>query len=414
MPEVKRTIIAFLAWLFALFSRVLSKALHILKGGWAKSRGYRIISAVALAIILVDLAVLPYVLSPSEEYEIIEPELSWQWHAEMVGADLAYQEGYRGQGIKIAILDTGIDSEHRDLLGVVRDGSNFAHGPDISYHDSFGHGSHVSGIIASRENGFLGIAPEAEVYSVKMLSDYGWGYWSWARKAIEWSIANEMDIITMSWGAPSIFAPRAFYDAIRDAERRGILLISSAGNQGNSSWESAPASFPEVIAVGAVDVGLRVAGFSAKHEYVELVAPGVIVLATCSGLFRDLYAWAGFGYLSHCWLSGTSMAAPAVSAAAAVLMSSPIPKIADFDMDGAWDADEIRDWLAKTAYDIGGRGRDVESGWGVVDLGMALGLGVKSPAVFESLQKELAISQTLFVDWVNDTYPIEIIARMEG
>jgi subtilisin len=361
-------------------------------------------------IVVVIAALLVTMVAVQPEIQAEETQWGAQWNVELIGANWAYELGYRGQGVKIAVLDTGLDYEHEDLSDAVYDGTNFAHGPSSAYHDSFGHGSHVGGIVASRTEGFMGVAPEAEVYSVKVMSDYGYGYWFWVKEGIEWAIENDMDIVTMSFGGVSVWTPRYVQVAMKKAVSEGILLIASAGNQGDSPWKSAPASYPEVMAVGAVDWNLDAPEWSARQDYVEIAAPGVIILSTCTGYLRDLYSWAGFGSLDRCWLSGTSMSAPHVAGAAAVLMSSPIPRAADLDRDGTWDGKEVRYWLTATAYDVGPTGRDNATGYGIVDLASALSVGFKAPADFD-VSASTSHKTSLLIDWESTQGGFTIVAR---
>jgi subtilisin len=363
------------------------------------------VAALLVAMVVAQVS-LPDTSAPEEE-----PKWTGQWNGELIGANVAYEAGYRGQGIKVAVLDTGLDFEHPDLENAVYDGKNYAHGPEVAYHDSFGHGSHVGGIVASRTTSFMGIAPEAEIYSVKVMSDYGYGYWFWVKEGIEWSIANDMDIITMSFGGAEPWTPKYIEQVMQKAASEDILLVASGGNQGDAPWNVAPASFSSVMAVGAVDWELNVPTWSARQEYIELVAPGAVILSTCTGYFRDIYAWAGFGSLTHCWISGTSMSAPHVAGAAAVLMSSPIPAPADVDEDGEWDATEVRAWLTATAYDIGPKGRDNATGYGVVDLAAALGMGYRAPADFDVPDDPTQLKAAIMVDWVSDSAGFSATAR---
>jgi subtilisin len=250
----------------------------------------------------------------------------------------------RGKGIKVAVLDTGIDHTHPDLAANFRGGVSFV--PGESPMDGNSHGTHCAGTIAAAINGsgVIGVAPAASLYAVKVLSNSGSGNWSWLIAGIDWCINNKMHILSMSLGSPSP-APTALETMCNTAFAKGLLLVAAAGNSGPGmgtvGW---PGRYKNVIAVSAIDSSNLIAGFSSRGPEVELCAPGVNVLSTIPG--------GGYGTKS-----GTSMACPHVSGAAAL----------------AWSTHRFNDnvtiWnlLASTADNLGLPAWDPLYGYGRVD-----------------------------------------------
>lgn len=234
------------------------------------------------------------------------------WGIPHVQATNAHATGVYGSGVKVAILDTGIDRSHADLN--VRGGySVFTDsGNRDPFYDGSGHGTHVAGTVAALNNstGVLGVAPQAELYAVKVLNNNGEGSYAGIAQGIEWAIQNNMDIINMSLGGPSGSSILKQYCDL--AYSRGILLVAAAGNSGNA-WGlfdtvEYPAKYDSVIAVAAIDQNNRRASFSSHGPAVELAAPGVNILSTIPGN----------RYASY---NGTSMASPHVAGVAALVWS---------------------------------------------------------------------------------------------
>src|SRR5438093_12173497 len=181
-------------------------------------------------------------------------------------------------GAKVAVIDTGIDCGHPDLQGNCIYGASFVKGSKAF--DDFGHGTHVAGIIAARDNGFgvIGVAPEATLYAVKVLDANGSGSWSSVASGIVWAIKNGMHVINMSLGGSSF--SQAMADAVKAASDAGILVVSAAGNSGCCDTVLYPAKLPGSMAVAAVDSRDQRAAFSSEGPEVDVAAPGVDVLST--------------------------------------------------------------------------------------------------------------------------------------
>jgi subtilisin len=261
-----------------------------------------------------------------------------------VKAPLAW-DATRGKGIKVAVLDTGIDFNHPDLATNYRGGVSFV--PDETSPMDFNrHGSHCAGIIAAALNGVgvVGVAPAAYLYAVKVLSRGGSGNWSWLIAGLDWCMKNGIHIASMSLGGT---APSAVQTMCDLAFARGVLLVAAAGNSAGPVEH--PARYASVIAVSAIDGANVLASFSCRGPEVELCAPGVQVLSTVPG----------GGYAR---LSGTSMACPHVAGAAALAWSTHRFPPAGLRLNVA-----IRRLLATTADNLGIPGRDNNFGFGRVD-----------------------------------------------
>lgn len=179
--------------------------------------------------------------------------------------------------IKIAIMDSGIDKKHEDLVGKVIKEYN-AINPKEKIEDVYGHGTAVAGIIAANDNnqGIRGILPNAELYSIKVISDNGKGNIESLAKGIDWAIKNKVDLINISFGMPND-KPK-LKAAVNKAVKAGIIIVASTGNKYglNSDY---PASYNNVISVNAINSDLKITSFSAKGK-INFVAPGTGIVTT--------------------------------------------------------------------------------------------------------------------------------------
>lgn len=267
----------------------------------------------------------------------------------------AHWQATRGQGIRVAVLDTGVDVAHPDLTGAIDDARDFT-GSRSGIADRVGHGTHVAGIIGARRNdrGVVGVAPECRLLIAKVLGDDGSGTSECVAAGIDWACEQGADILSLSLGSPEISA--ALQAAVERAAAREKFLICAAGNSGRPNSVDFPARWPQTIAVGAVDRDGRVTSFSSRGEEVDLCAPGQDVLST---------------YLNgqYAKLSGTSMAAPFVSGVAALLLAkhraqggaTPVATYA-----------QLVEHLVRTATDAGPTGKDPNYGYGLVNPDSAL------------------------------------------
>ncbi|MFJ3925861.1 S8 family peptidase [Streptomyces sp. NPDC090022] len=247
-----------------------------------------------------------------------------------IGADRAWAAGYDGTGVKIAVLDTGIDATHADLASKVAAAQNFS--TDADTLDHVGHGTHVASIAAgsgARSGGaFKGVAPGATLLSGKVLNQAGGGYESGILAGMEWAAAQGADIVNLSLGGPDTPQTDPLEAAVnRLSAERGILFAVSAGNSGarGAGTISSPGSADAALTVGAVDDADVLAPFSSRGPRTgdgavkpDVTAPGVDTTAAAApGSVIDREVGQNPpGYLT---ISGTSMAAPHAAGAAALL-----------------------------------------------------------------------------------------------
>jgi subtilisin len=277
-----------------------------------------------------------------------QPSQSTPWGITRVGAPVS---GNTGSGIKVAVIDTGIDLDHPDLAGNVKTGINLVRtnkAPD----DDNGHGSHVAGTIGALNNsiGVVGVASDASLYPVKVLNAAGSGSWSAVAAGITWAADNGMHIASMSLGGG---ASTTVEDACSYAEAAGVLLIAASGNSGDGDISTTevgyPAAYSTVVAVGATNASDGLASFSNTGSYLEVSGPGVSVFST----------YKGAGYAT---LNGTSMATPHASGVAALIFRELL------DGGGTPTNDDVRTELQSRAQDAGDSGLDDGFGYGIVHI----------------------------------------------
>lgn len=231
------------------------------------------------------------------------------WGLKLTGIPDIWRET-KGKGIKVAVLDTGIDY-HIDLVQNLKGGYNFISESYNNYRDMQGHGTHCAGIIAASDNSFgvVGVAPEASLYACKVLNDKGCGTNRAIANAIHWCIKNKIDIVSMSLGCKE--DDPFLRTAIKEAYQAGIILVAAAGNDGDEYLDDDidyPGKYEEVICVGSVNKYLDRSWFSSDGEELDITAPGENILST---------------YLnnSYATLSGTSMATPFIAGLAALILA---------------------------------------------------------------------------------------------
>ena len=290
-------------------------------------------------------------IQPSMEYKITlmpnDPYWNLQWALRKIEADWAWNTTLGNRSVLVAVVDTGIDYYHEDLIqNYVPLGYDWVYGDSDPY-DDHGHGTHIAGIIAATINNSIGIAGLAQVriMAEKAITYYGFGYDDWLANAIIHATDQGADIISMSWGAYA--QSPLIYEAIKYAYDSGVLLVAAAGNEGTSN-KLYPAAYEEVIAVAATDMYDQRPYWSNFGEWIELAAPGV-----------DIYSTVPWGYT---YASGTSMATPHVSGVAALILSV-YPNAS---------RDWLRCWLRYTADDIGDPSFDPYYGYGRINARRAL------------------------------------------
>jgi len=293
-------------------------------------------------------------IEPDSEVYIIQETLPWG--IDRIDAELVHVYN-KATGVKVSIIDTGIDYTHPDLDANYKGGYDFVN-DDADPKDDHGHGTHCAGIVAAENNGIgvVGVAPEAWIYAVKVLNRYGSGYLSDVIEGIQWSVNNGMQVVSMSLGTSTYSA--SLKDACDKAYAAGLVLVAAAGNSGdgNSATNeySYPAAYDSVIAVGATDKSDTAPSWSNSGPYLELAGPGVSIYSTLPTYSVTLTKTYGYNYGT---LSGTSMACPHVAGTAALVMAS----------DSTLINVGVRTRLRTTADDLGPVGWDTVYGYGLVD-----------------------------------------------
>ncbi len=260
-------------------------------------------------------------------------------------------ETTKADGVSVAIIDTGIDYNHPNLRNRYIGGYDFVNDNDDPF-DDHGHGTHVAGIVAAEvySGEFQGGAPQALLYAVKALGADGTGYVSDVVNGVDWAIDQNAQVINFSLG--TTHNSQALENKLIEAQSQGIILVAAAGNTNGGSLLY-PAAYSSVIAVSATDANDQFASFSSVGA--ELAAPGVAITSTVPG---DQFAT---------W-SGTSMAAPHVSASAALMLANNQPN--------------IRSQLQETALDLGDPGHDIYYGYGrIIAKAAVLGEDTQAPIV---------------------------------
>ena len=272
-----------------------------------------------------------------------DPKYPQQWGPPCIKADDAWDCEKGSKGIKIAIVDTGVDYNHEDIAGNYVTGGYDWVNDDNDPMDDHGHGTHCAGIAAAvidNNKGIAGIA-QSSIMAEKVLNAEGWGYYSWVASGIIHAADNDADIISMSLGgeSPSTTLERA----CEYAWNKGCVLVAATGNDGISSILY-PAKYDTVIAVGALSDCNTRWRWSNYGPEMELIAPGVSILSTIRG--NNYAKW-----------NGTSMATPHVSGVAALVWSKT-PGLTN---------QQVRNILKNTADDLGTPGWDKYYGYGRVD-----------------------------------------------
>ncbi|MFX0206813.1 MAG: S8 family serine peptidase, partial [Candidatus Hodarchaeota archaeon] len=304
--------------------------------------------------------------------------------ASVIRASELYDRGIDGSNVKIAIIDSGIDDRHRDFAGRIDYQKSFVNttlgfSSSEEPRDAHGHGTHVAGIAAGAGSSYPGVAYNARLYNLKAVNMAGFSTQESVLAAIDESINQNVDIISISLGS----GPTSPWDnedeislAADIAVDNGISVVVAAGNEGGDNplaTISSPATASKVITVGATNGSTKVMSFSSRgpsYNYrmdPDVVAPGVQIVAPLAsgGVLQKAYnAIVGISLSDYVMLSGTSMAAPVVSGAIALLKQqflTATPAI-------------LRAALQESAVDLGPNESVYTQGSGLVDVGEALSL----------------------------------------
>lgn len=214
----------------------------------------------------------------------------------------------QGEGVTIAVLDTGADLEHPDLKNNLLEGINFIDKSKPPIDDN-GHGTHITGTLVAENNhiGMIGVCPKSKVIPVKVLDKHGDGDLITVAEGIRWAAdKGGIDFLAMSLGSPTKL--QNVRKAIQYAESKGVVCFVAAGNAGKTTEIFYPANYKETISIGAIDQNFKRAEFSCTGQNLDFMAPGVDIFSTFP---KNWYAT----------LSGTSMACPFAVGVAALILS---------------------------------------------------------------------------------------------
>lgn len=264
------------------------------------------------------------------------------WGVKKISAPTVWEDT-RGQGVKVGIIDTGVDLSHPDLKDNIRKTAGVLECQNII--DDNGHGTHVAGTIAALDNdiGVVGAAPKVEIYAVKAFSKSGRGNISDVIEALNWCVENKVQVINMSFGFKK---SAALERAIKEVYKQNIVLVAASGNSGGNDSVMYPAKYPEVIAVAASNASDKVAWFSSGGTEVDVMSPGAGIFSTYkNGKYKSM--------------SGTSMACPHVTAACALILSK-----------SSLNPEGVREMLIKTSKDLGYS--KSKQGAGLIDVSRAI------------------------------------------
>ncbi|WP_078960003.1 type VII secretion-associated serine protease mycosin [Streptomyces sp. NRRL B-24085] len=286
------------------------------------------------------------------------------WSLQRVVLDQLWQDT-KGKGVKVAVIDTGVDTVNAQLKGgAVANGKDFLHPGGNGRTDKVGHGTKVAGIIAARKldgTGFVGLAPEATIIPVRQNDDQGSGNVGTMIKAIKYAADAGAKVINISQDTASKMDPTvdaAFQQAVKYAQEKDALIVAAAGNDGADGKvkETYPAAYPGVLAVAASDRNNARAPFSQSGPFVGVAAPGI-----------DMVSTVPVG--GNCVDQGTSFAAPYVAGVAALIRAK----------HPEWSYEQVITQIEQTA-DRTKAGRDDFVGWGVIDPAAAVNDDMTTPS----------------------------------
>lgn len=287
-----------------------------------------------------------------------DPQYGLQWGLPAIDAPSAWDYTWGLAEVVVAVIDSGVDLDHPDLVNrLVPGGWDYVSNDPVP-DDVYGHGTGVAGIVvAEQDNGLFGVgtAPGTRVLPIRVLGDGGTGSTFHTAQAVRYATDHGADVINLSLGSPD-FDPELQL-AVQYALDRDVVIVAAAGNTSTEPIQY-PARESGVIAVGAVGPTLAIANFSARGPLLDFVAPGVSVYSTA--INGGAGSW-----------TGTSAASPMVAGAAALLLSrNPGATVA-----------EVESALTDTVRDLGATGRDDTYGHGLIQAGAAMAVLPAAPEV---------------------------------
>lgn len=277
----------------------------------------------------------PYVVN--EVSPILPQSQTIDWGVLLLKIQEIHAMGVTGKGIRVAVVDTGVDAGHPDLKGTV---TKVMNATSEAFASTNSHGTAVAGVIGARNNttGVLGIAPDVEIIAIKAMRETGSGFTNEINQGIRLAIQEKVHIINLSLGTDA-HVP-SMKQAIDEAIAAGIIVVCAAGNSGGDDSVNYPARYENTYAVAATNQAGNVSAFSSRGDQVDIAAPGERILTT----------WKNNTYAK---VSGTSFASPAVAAVFALFLQVGINV----------DHEKIK----STAIDIEEIGKDNKSGYGLIN-----------------------------------------------
>ncbi|NHN30918.1 S8 family peptidase [Paenibacillus agricola] len=303
----------------------------------------------------------------------------YQWNLPLVDTELGWTITKGSKDVIVAVVDTGVDLDHPDLVNQLVGGYNVVD-VELPPMDDVGHGTHVAGVIGAIINNRIGVAGMSwynPIMPIKVLDHTGAGSTYAVAQGIIWATDHGAKVINLSLGN---YADANFlHDAIQYAYDHDVVLIAASGND-NTEQAGYPAAYPEVFAVAAADAQRKKATFSNYGDYIDVAAPGVSIAST-------------YPHNQYASLSGTSMASPHVTALAALIRSAN-PKLSNH---------EVMQIMRDTATDAGPVGKDKYFGYGIIDVAAALrsAAGIKNK---EAASAESGGSTTIGTDNGNNVW----------
>ncbi len=326
-----------------------------------------------------------------------DPAYSDQWAMEKINAPYAWGIS-QGNGVLVAVLDSGVDLDHPDLSGKIRTDIDYDYiNNDAIAQDDQGHGTHVAGIIgAATDNGrgVSGLGWQAMIVPYKVLDDTGTGSLSGIVNAIDAAVNAGARVINMSLGTPPGSGTCSQYpslqNAITNAYNHGVLVVVAAGNDyGDDAATVVPANCPHVLTVSATDSNDALADYSNVGSVIDISAPGSLIYST---KLNDTY-----GYMS-----GTSMATPYVAGLAALI----------FAQHPDYTPDQVASAILDHAVDLGNAGWDTSYGCGRIDAGAAV---LNGAAGSQPLCHSTALADTATTGrFVTENFSTQSIALPHG